>query len=137
LAASLMHTLCVLGLGAVFSLSSSIHEISSAFEILIVPFVIGLAGLFVFSRRSEKFESLSPTLNYDPMPGDGTIAFLNKIGILLTFIAGFAGYLWSIWWMRSTGVDSYHGAFGFVIVVLIALVIMTLHELGHTVTGLM
>jgi hypothetical protein len=71
------------------------------------------------------------------IPGDGTIDLVNKTAGGLIFALGFAAYYWWLAWLRAKGIpESQSFWYRNVITLLVLLIITTLHELGHTVTGL-
>jgi len=98
---------------------------------------IGVAGLVAFSRRYEQPISTARTQENLRIPGDGTIDLVNKTAGVLIFVAGFAAYHWWLGWIRAKGFPVSHSFWDrSLMFVLIVFIIATLHELGHTATGL-
>jgi len=109
----------------------------SAWRHIWVLLAVGVAGLVAFARRYEQPNPTAKTQENLRIPGDGTIDFVNKMAGVLIFVAGFAAYHWWLGWLRAKGVSENHYDWHRdVMVVLFILIITTLHELGHTATGL-
>ncbi len=98
---------------------------------------VGVAGLIAFSRRYEQPSSTARAQENLRIPGDGTIDLVNKMAGVLIFVAGFAAYHWWLGWIRAKGFPVSHSFWDrSLMFVLIVFIIVTLHELGHTATGL-
>jgi hypothetical protein len=95
---------------------------------------VGGAGLAAFSRPFTPPAGAPSQLRN---PGDGTRVFFDKVVILLIFVSSFLAYRWWVGWLRATGIASGHSSDSRLLTsLLVLLVIITLHELGHTVAGL-
>ena len=102
-----------------------------------VLLAVGVAGLIAFSRRYEQPSSTARAQENLRIPGDGTIDLVNKTAGVLIFVAGFAAYHWWLGWIRAKGFPVSHSFWDrSLMFVLIVFIIATLHELGHTATGL-
>ena len=94
-------------------------------------------GLVAFSRRYEQPNSKARAQANLRVPGDRTIDLVNKTAEFLIFAVSLGAYFWWISWLRAKGVLANHGIWHrAVIAALVVLIITTLHELGHTATGL-
>jgi Zn-dependent protease len=70
------------------------------------------------------------------IPGDGTIPWVGKAVWILGAIGFIYGLNWWSEWARTQGLNR-NGELSFVLqLVLVDLIVVLLHELGHTVTGL-
>jgi hypothetical protein len=97
----------------------------------------GVAGLVAFARRYEQPSSAAKTQENLRIPGDGTSDLVNKTAGLWIFVVSFAAYSWWRGWLRTKDFPASHSLWDrSVMVVLILFMIVTLHELGHTATGL-
>lgn len=137
--ASLMNillSLFPLMLAIFFSLSfrGYLAEMVTTFGII---FVIGVVGLVAFCVR---YEQPNPTLTAQEnvgIAGDGTSSLLNQTAEFLVFAAGLGAYYWWLGWLRAKAIPTNHGYWqGTILAVLVVLIIVTLHEFGHTATGL-
>jgi len=109
----------------------------SSWRDLGVLWAIGVAGLVAFSRRYEQPNSKARAQANLRVPGDRTIDLVNKTAEFLIFAVSLGAYFWWISWLRAKGVLANHGIWHrAVIAALVVLIITTLHELGHTATGL-
>lgn len=99
--------------------------------------VIGVIGLFAFLRPYESLGARSKAQDDGPIPGDGTSELLNKLGAYIISAAALATYFWWLTWLRTKGVPRTGGIWSQIAMLFVVdLVITTLHELGHTITGL-
>jgi len=97
----------------------------------------GVAGLIAFSRRYEQPSSAARTQENLRIPGDGTSDLVNRMAGLLIFAVGFAAYYWWLGWLRARDFPAGHSFWDrSLMFVLIVFIIVALHELGHTATGL-
>jgi Peptidase family M50 len=107
------------------------------FEVVLPVLAVGVTGLVAFWRR---YEEPAPTATIQKnlrIPGDGTNDLINKAAQFLIFAAGYGAYSWWLGWLRAKDVPANHYDWHRdVMVVLFILIITTLHELGHTATGL-
>ncbi|HYU46204.1 MAG TPA: M50 family metallopeptidase [Terriglobales bacterium] len=98
---------------------------------------VGVAGLIAFARRYEQPSPRARAQENMRIPGDGTSDLVNKMAGVLIFVAGFAAYHWWRGWIRAKALPTSHGFWDrSLMFVLIVFIIATLHELGHTATGL-
>ncbi len=98
---------------------------------------IGIAGLAAFSRRYEQPDSTARTYANLRLPGDGTSDLFNRMAGTLLFAVSLGVLFLVDRWLRAKGVPENHGeAYRIVSAMLVVLVITTLHEFGHTATGL-
>ncbi len=103
-----------------------------------VILVIGLAGLVAFSRRLEPSDSIATTQESLGVPGDGTNNFINGTIQFLALLAFVGAYSWWIGWLRTRAISIPHWSwYPTVVAVLLGLVIVALHEGGHTAVGLL
>ena len=96
---------------------------------------IGIAGLVAFARRYE-VDASAGTQQDLRIPGDGTWDFLNRIASPLLF--GISLYFLFLVdrWAMSKRIRANVGSWDRMVTILVVvLLITTLHELGHTVTG--
>jgi hypothetical protein len=102
-----------------------------------VILAIGIAGLIAFLRP---FQQAPPIPEIRNIPGDGTNNVINKAAPFVAFAAGLWAYHWWIGWIRTNGSTEYgwaeNGWNRVASATLIGLLITLLHELGHTITGL-
>jgi peptidase M50-like protein len=108
-----------------------------AWRDLWVILAIGVAGLVVFWRRYEQPNFTARPQEHQPIPGDGTTDLVNKMAGVLIFVVSYGVYSWWLRWLRA---KHFPAGYSFwdrsLMFVLIVFVIATLHELGHTATGL-
>jgi len=101
-----------------------------------VVLAIGVAGLVAFWRRYEEPNSAATIQKDLRIPGDGTNDLVNKTAPLLLFAAGYGAYYWWITWLRTQGIPERESSWvRIVMAMLVGIAITTLHELGHTATG--
>jgi len=110
---------------------TEIHLVSI---IWLVP-ISGLIGVFVFSRKlSLTPVSATPRLT-PPIAGDGTSAWMNKIGPALTWTGSVGVFIWWLRWTRANNLHTQRGLMFWSELILTIIVVVTLHELGHCVVG--
>jgi hypothetical protein len=110
------------------------HSFFNAFLLILG---VGIAGLVAFARPYES--SAQPVKAYEipAMPGDGTSNLLNKAMPLLILIAGGSAFSWWLRWIRKEDIFIARSNSNLILVsVLLTAIIVTLHEFGHTVVGL-
>jgi hypothetical protein len=100
--------------------------------------LIGVGGLVVYSPRLQPSTADTNSAAHRPIPGDGTSWIVNKSVALAGIVGSYGVYWWWTRWCSEGGISGgYTGVVGtFVWLTLIGLVIATVHELGHTLTGL-
>ena len=110
----------------------------SVWESFALVFGFGVAGLVAFWRAYEQPGSKASSQENLRIPGDGTSDLANKTVGILIFAAYFGAYAWWIRWLRARGVSGNEGSShgGLIGLLVLSLIVTTLHELGHTVTGL-
>lgn len=110
------------------------HSIFNGFLLILA---IGVAGLIVFARPVEKPDRAQERQQITALPGDGTSNLLNRVGPLLSLIAGGAAFYWWLNWMRVKEVPWNHtNTYLTFASVLIILLIIAAHECGHAAVGL-
>ena len=140
IAASLMYILASLLPVIIFSIISLRYgwrDFGAVSANLGLVAAVGVAGVVAFARRYEQPNSAARTQENLRIPGDGTSDLVTKMIPFLTFAMGIAAYQWWIGWLRAKGIpmnQSFWHNSG--MIVLVVLSITTLHELGHTATGL-
>jgi hypothetical protein len=95
---------------------------------------VGIAGVIAFWRRYEQPDPAAKAKENVPIPGDGTSKLINKVAGILIYVFSIGAYIWWLHWYRTKGFTSRHD--GLLEIILIGLIIATVHEFGHTVTGL-
>ena len=110
------------------------HFISRHFPVMLA---IGVAGLIAFGKAYDSPNLIANSHKNQKSPGDGTSELLNKSAPVLGFALAFGMLIFVGRWIRNKGIPETHGFwYGNMWFLLIILMITTLHELGHTVTGL-
>jgi hypothetical protein len=133
---SLLPAITALYVQVVYSHFSS-GSVWREFEVVLPVLAVGVTGLVAFWSRYEESDPTATIQENLPIPGDGTIDLVNKMAGFLIFAVGFGVYYWWFGWLRTKGVPASQSFWHRnVIVVLVVLTITTLHELGHTATGL-
>jgi hypothetical protein len=98
---------------------------------------IGIAGLVAFARAYDPPDLITNSHKDQKSPGDGTSDLLNKSAPFLGLVLGVGALIFVGRWIRSKGIPETHGFwYANMWFLLIILIITTLHELGHTTTGL-
>ena len=116
-------------------LAAIVYSPYSIWRHLVVILVLRVAGLVAFSRRYEP--PGSKAREHLRVPGDGTTDFVNRMANVLSVAVVLAAGFWCTRWIRAKGVSESHTGWpDAVLVVMVALTIVVLHELGHTATGL-
>src|SRR6266567_2455739 len=111
------------------------HSVWNAFLLILG---LGIAGLVAFSRRLEPSNSIATTHESLGIPGDGTNNFVNGTIQFLMLLAFVGAYSWWIGWLRTRGISIPHwNWYPTAVAVLLGLVIVALHEGGHTAVGLL
>ena len=71
------------------------------------------------------------------IPGDGTSNLLNRAAPLLLLFAGVAAFEWWLKWIRTRHIVTYHSnSYLILVCLLLSMLIVMLHELGHSAVGL-
>jgi hypothetical protein len=111
------------------------HYILRHFQVMLA---IGIAGLIAFARAYDPPDLIVNSHKDQKSPGDGTSDLLNKSAPFLGFVLAVGALIFVGRWMRSNGISETDGFwYRNMWIVLIILIITTLHELGHTATGLL
>ncbi len=119
---------------ALFPLLIPPHSVFNAFLLILG---VGIAGLVAFARPYDSSAEPVKADEIPAMPGDGTSNFLNKAMPLLVLVAGGAAFSWWLRWIRHRDVFIPHtNSYLMLVSVLLTVIIVTLHELGHTAVGL-
>jgi hypothetical protein len=108
------------------------RPIWSSFGLLLAA---GVAGLVAFSWPYERPKSTAEIENMRS-PREGTGNFAKKMIECLIVAVTVGTYFWWIGWVRAKGVSGHHKWYEVVLILLVVLLITSLHELAHTVTGL-
>lgn len=95
---------------------------------------IGLAGLFLFLRRTEMPQQVEERSLIAKIPGDGTNALLNKAASIVGILGFVAAWQWWGRWVETNDVPT--GQFTIAMIFLAGFLQVLAHELGHTLTGL-
>jgi peptidase M50-like protein len=110
----------------------------SVWNIFLPILGLGVAGLLAFSRRLDPSDSIATTHENLGIPGDGTINLVNRTIQFLMLLALVGAYFWWIGWLRAKGVSTTPGNwYPTLVAVLLGLVIVALHEGGHTAVGVL
>jgi hypothetical protein len=99
---------------------------------------LGVAGLVAFWRPYPIPDARAEAQKDLRLPGDGTNVFLNKSASLLMFAACYFTYSWWMRWLVAKSLPEAHSHWNRSLwrVVVVVTIFTTLHELGHTLTGL-
>ena len=109
------------------------HSILNAFLLILA---IGVTGLVVYARPTEKTDRAPERQQSTAVSGDGTSNLLNGVGPLFSLIAGSAAFFWWLGWMRAKEVPWHHNnAYLTFASILIMLLIIAVHECGHAAVG--
>lgn len=103
-----------------------------------VPWIaigVAVAGLIAFLPRSPS-QSASRSTAPIHVPGDGTIPWIGKAVWVIGAIGFIYGLNWWREWARVQGLLWHRGADFYLQLVLVDLIVVLLHELGHAVAGL-
>jgi hypothetical protein len=95
----------------------------------------GVIGLYVFSRRFAPALGTQKTTTIRSLPGDGTNRLINKIASYFGIVASIGVTSWWFRWANSNDISTSHGVLFYIEIVAALLVVVTVHELGHTVVG--
>jgi hypothetical protein len=129
IAASLINT--------VLSFWQIIHFSQSVWGYQGVTLAIGGTGLVAFSWRYEPPNPTARSQESSGIPGDGTTGLINSIAAFVNVALGTAAFFWWVRWANHKHVFRSHNEwYRIALYILVSLVIMTLHELAHTTTGL-
>jgi hypothetical protein len=110
------------------------HSFWNAFLLILG---IGIAGMIVFIRRIEPSGVTAESHEADAIPGDGTSNLLNKAVLLLLLVAAAAAFSWWLGWLRRNEIFFPHtNSYLMVVSLVLAILIVTLHEFGHAAVGL-
>jgi hypothetical protein len=116
---------------------SLIYFWHSALRHFQVMLAIGIVGLIAFARGCEPPDLMANSHKGQKSPGDGTSDLLNRSVALLGVAVSLGPLILVGRWIRAKGISEIHGFwYGSLSILLVVLLITTLHELGHTATGL-
>lgn len=96
---------------------------------------LGIAGLFLFLRRTELPQPAAEGSSVVNIPGDGTNALLNKAASVIGIVAGGAAWYWWRLWIEANHVPYAEVPISVGVIFLAGFLAVLVHELGHTLTG--
>ncbi len=118
-------------------LSIMYFEDSSLWVDFQLMLAVGIAGLLAFAGRYEQDDSTRISHHNARIPGDGTIDLLNRNAESLLFALSVGALFFVERWVTAKGIIQNDAFWPRILLVMsIVLIIATLHELGHTTTGL-
>ncbi len=120
---------------ALFPLLIPPHSLPDAGFLLILG--LGLVGLIVFAWPMQPPDSVVPIAEAHRIPGDGTSSFINKGLPLFTTLAFLGAYSWWLRWVRNNYFSAPDFITGTLTLALVGLLIVALHESGHTLVGIL
>lgn len=98
---------------------------------------IGVAGLVAFWRSYEPPNPKAVSQTTARLPGDGTNSLLNKSYELLIFGVSLATYFGWLRWLRRSNIAQELNDIGLCLMIMLVLIlIIFFHEIGHAATGL-
>jgi TPR repeat protein len=98
---------------------------------------IGVAGLVAFSSRYELPDPVATAHKNPEIPGDGTAGIINSISAFVNLALGVAVFFWWVRWSYEQSLSpSDNEWYRIALYIVVLLIIVTLHELAHTATGL-
>jgi TPR repeat protein len=101
-----------------------------------VVLAIGVAGLIAFSPRYDANPAAATHKNLGP-PGDGTSEILNSIATFVNLALALATFFWWERWAYYKNLSpSSNELFRIALYIVVILIIVFVHELAHTATGL-
>lgn len=109
------------------------HHFFSGFVLLLA---VGIVGVIAFSWPAELPLSRSPD-QLAAVSGDGTSSFINKALPLFMLLIYFRAYSWWLGWLGDNELSSPDFIHGTVTLTLVGLLLVALHEFGHTFVGLL
>src|SRR5215469_555967 len=119
---------------ALFPLLFPPHSVFNAFLMILG---VGIAGLVAFARPYDSSAEPVKADEIPALPGDGTSNLLNQAMPFLALTAGGAAFYWWLRWIREKDIFIAHSnSYLMLVSVLLAAIIVTLHEFGHTAVGL-
>lgn len=98
---------------------------------------VGTIGLIVFVWPGQPTDTIQQAQKTWKLPGDGTSALFNNAVQLLTVLVGWRAYHWWMQWLANNYLPSPGFLGGTLELALIGLLIVFLHESGHTLVGLL
>ena len=96
----------------------------------------GLVGLIAFVWPGQSSEIVHQAQTTWKLPGDGTSSLLNNAMPLVMLLIFWRTYHWWMEWLRNNSLSAPDFIIGTLMLALIALLIVLLHESGHTLVGL-
>lgn len=97
---------------------------------------IGIIGLSAFACPAE-LPASTPQAQLSAVSGDGTSSFINKGLPLFMLLVGYRVYKWWLGWLSDQDLSSPYFIGGTIVLALVGLLLVALHEFGHTFMGLL
>jgi hypothetical protein len=116
----------------------SLVAINSIASLPLFPFgtAAGAVGLYwCCSKKMRALEPLVENFEYQPKPGDGTQAWIQKAVSVLEIGILFASFAAMGWWGRTHRLPSNGGLNGLLLLFLCSWIAAFCHELGHAAAG--
>ena len=107
----------------------------SFFNPLSPVLALGIVGVLAFSWPAVTSDAM-PRAPVSAISGDGTSSFLNQGLQLFAMLAYFGAYKWWIRWLERNDLSAPDFLAGTLMLIVVGLVIVTLHECGHALVGL-
>ena len=98
---------------------------------------VGTIGLVVFAWPGQRTETVQQAQKTWKLPGDGTSTLFNSAVQLLTILVCWRAYHWWMVWLENNDLPSPGFIRGTLELALIGLLIVFLHESGHTLVGIL
>jgi len=98
---------------------------------------VGTIGLIVFAWPGQPTDTVQQAQKTWKLPGDGTSALFNNAVQLVMVLVGWRAYHWWMEWLGNNDLPSPDFIRGTLELALIGLLIVFLHESGHTLVGLL
>ena len=98
---------------------------------------VGMIGLLVFAWPGQSSDIVQKTQKAWKLPGDGTSALFNKAVQLVMILVCWRAYHWWMEWLTNNDLAEPGFIRGTLELALIGLLIVFLHEFGHTLAGLL
>jgi hypothetical protein len=96
---------------------------------------VGVAGTILFSIPSKLATPAAGGADYQPVPGDGTNAVLNRLVWLLGTILGVAGVRWWAHWSQVMMLSDQSGWIQTLWIIPVLAITIVVHELGHAIAA--
>ncbi len=98
---------------------------------------VGTIGLIVFAWPGQPTDTVQQAQKTWKLPGDGTSALFNNAVQLVMVLVGWRAYHWWMEWLGNNDLPTPDFIRGTLELALIGLLIVFLHESGHTLVGLL